>query len=73
MAATVTIISIGNSAGIVLPNEILARLNAGIGDTLYLHETPTGFEISPYDQASEDEVAKPLLTRFRDEFKNFAE
>ena len=47
MATTAKIIAIGNSAGIILPKETLARLNVEKGDTLYLNETPAGFQVSP--------------------------
>ena len=50
MATTAKIIAIGNSAGIILPKETLARMNVQKGDTVYLNENPTGFQISPYDE-----------------------
>jgi putative addiction module antidote len=40
MATTVKITTIGNSVGIVLPKEILARLHVEKGDTLYITESP---------------------------------
>lgn len=33
---------IGNSVGVILPKEVLARLNVDDGDALYLTETPDG-------------------------------
>ncbi len=36
------ICSIGNSTGIVLPQEVLNRLQVGKGDKLYLIETEDG-------------------------------
>jgi antitoxin component of MazEF toxin-antitoxin module len=45
MIATLKIIKIGKSAGIVLPDEVLAKLNAGIGDELEVVLTPGGIEI----------------------------
>ena len=41
MATTTKIIAIGNSAGIILPKEILARLNVEKGDAICLSETPS--------------------------------
>lgn len=41
--ATAKIIAVGNSAGIILPKEVLARMNVEKGDTVYIAETPTGF------------------------------
>jgi putative addiction module antidote len=75
MAATAKIIQVGNSAGIILPKEILARLNVGQGDTLFINETPAGFQISPYDQEFDTkmEVAEQVIRRYRDAFKKLAE
>lgn len=50
MATELKITSIGNSAGVILPKEVLEKLRVGKGDTLFLTETPTGFEISPLDE-----------------------
>jgi hypothetical protein len=36
------LIRIGNSIGAVFPNEALAKLRVGEGDTLYLIEAPDG-------------------------------
>jgi putative addiction module antidote len=33
---------VGNSTGIILPKELLARLRVEVGDTLYATETPDG-------------------------------
>lgn len=46
MNATVKITKIGNSAGVVLPKELLAKLRAGVGDMLYVSEAPDGIRIS---------------------------
>ena len=75
MATTAKIIAIGNSAGIILPKEALARLNVEKGDTLYLNETPAGFQVSPYDEefGAKMEVADRVIRRYRDAFKRLAE
>ena len=36
------LVKIGNSTGVVVPRELLARLRVGLGDTLYASETPGG-------------------------------
>lgn len=41
--------AIGNSVGVVLPKELLARLGVGEGDTLYAVETPEGVRLSTAD------------------------
>ncbi|MFZ0745857.1 MAG: AbrB/MazE/SpoVT family DNA-binding domain-containing protein [Terracidiphilus sp.] len=75
MTAAARIISVGNSAGIILPKEVLARLNVGKGDTLYITETPAGFQVSPYDEefGAKMEIADCMIRRYRDAFKKLAE
>ena len=51
------ITSIGNSAGVILPREVLERLKVGKGDALFLHETKEGYELSPYDPEFERTMA----------------
>lgn len=57
MNASLKITKIGNSAGVVLPREILARLRAGVGDTLYVSETPEGIRITASNPAFEAKMA----------------
>jgi putative addiction module antidote len=75
MAATAKIISIGNSAGIILPKEILARLNVGKGDTLYITEGPQGIRLMPLDQefAAQMEAAREVMRENRDVLQSLAE
>lgn len=37
---------IGNSAGVILPKELLARLRVDLGDSLYVSETPDGVRLT---------------------------
>ncbi|HZP04270.1 MAG TPA: AbrB/MazE/SpoVT family DNA-binding domain-containing protein [Terracidiphilus sp.] len=75
MATTTKVIAIGNSAGIILPKEILSRLNVQKGDTVYLQENLAGLQISPYDEefGAKMEVAERVVRRYRDAFKKLAE
>ena len=57
MNTTLKITKIGNSAGIILPKEVLARLRAAIGDTLYLSEAPDGIRLSASDPGFEAKMA----------------
>ncbi len=43
------ITAIGNSAGLILPRELLARLRLGKGDALHALETPDGIRLTVYD------------------------
>ncbi|TNE41402.1 MAG: AbrB/MazE/SpoVT family DNA-binding domain-containing protein [Sphingomonadales bacterium] len=57
MNASLKITKIGNSAGVVLPKELLAKLRAGVGDTLYVSETPEGIRITAADPSFEAKMA----------------
>lgn len=57
MNSSLKITKIGNSAGVVLPKELLAKLRAGVGDTLYVSETPDGIRITAADPSFEAKMA----------------
>lgn len=65
---------IGNSAGVVLPKEVLARLKVAKGDHLHLTETPDGYALSPYDPAFEEqmEAAREIMKRRRNALRELA-
>lgn len=48
---------IGNSAGLILPKELLAQLRVGLGDTLYATETPEGVRLTAGDPDFETKMA----------------
>ncbi len=50
---TLKLTQIGNSVGVVLPKELLARLKLEKGDTVFLTESPDGYRITPHDPAFE--------------------
>ena len=47
---------IGNSVGVILPKEVLARLKLAKGDTVYLTANPDGVTLSPNDPAFEAQI-----------------
>lgn len=49
MNATLKITKIGNSAGVILPKDVLARLRVGPGDVLHLTEAPDGVRLTAHD------------------------
>ena len=67
--------SIGNSCGIILPEEALAKLNVEAGETLYLKETANGFEISGADSEFEEEMqaARQVMTQYYDALRELAQ
>lgn len=74
MNATLKITKIGNSAGVVLPKELLARLRAGVGDTLYVTEAPDGIRITAADPdfATQMEAAERIMRRDRNVLRALA-
>ena len=66
---------VGNSVGVVLPKEALARLNADDGDAVYLTETTDGgFRITANNPefARKLKVAENLSRRYRHALKELA-
>ena len=61
------ITTIGNSAGVILPKELLARLRLGKGDELYALETSDGIRLAVYDPtlAEQMEVAEQVMRERR--------
>lgn len=61
------ITTIGNSAGLILPKELLARLRLDKGDALYAVETPDGLRLTAYDPelAAQMDVAKRVMREDR--------
>ena len=56
MAMQFKLKAIGNSVGLILPKEELARLGVQMGDTLTGVQTPNGIELRPYDPAFEQQM-----------------
>ena len=56
MATALKLTQIGNSVGVILPKEVLARLNLQKGDTLYLTDSPDGMRITPHDPVFEQQM-----------------
>lgn len=54
---TLKLTQIGNSVGVILPKEILARLKLEKGDTVFVTDTPGGVTITPYNETFEQQMA----------------
>lgn len=61
------ITGIGNSAGVILPKELLSRLRLEKGDELFALETPDGFRLTVFDPtlAAQLEVAEKVMREDR--------
>ena len=66
--------AIGTSTGVVIPNEMLARLKVGKGDALYAIETAEGYLLTPYDPAIAEEMklGERFMKEYHDAFKALA-
>lgn len=69
------ITQIGNSVGVILPKEVLVKLNVGKGDTVYLTEGATGgFNLTPYDDEFERqmEATRRIMKKRRNVLRELA-
>lgn len=73
--AVLQIRKIGNSVGLILPKELLARLKLKEGDVLHVVEqTERGLKLTPYDpkHAKAMEIARRAFRNYADTFKALA-
>lgn len=65
---------IGNSVGVILPKEVLARLKVGKGDSLFVTDLPDGVALRPYDEefVQQMEVAREVMKEYRDVLRELA-
>lgn len=75
MITTVKITSIGNSAGIILPKELLEKLRVSKGDTLTVTETPDGLGLTAFDEkvSRQMEVAEIVMRENRNMLRKLAQ
>lgn len=59
--------SIGNSVGVILPKELLARLGVGKGDTLFAVEVEDGLRLTTTDPdfAAQMDAARRIMKKRR--------
>ncbi len=53
---TLKLTQIGNSVGVILPKEVLARLKLEKGDVLHVTDTPDGVRLTPHDPVFEAQM-----------------
>jgi putative addiction module antidote len=65
---------IGNSVGVILPKEVLARLKVEKGDTLFLTDAANGVTLTPYDPEVEEQLklGREFMREYRDTFHQLA-
>ena len=75
MPTAVKITTVGNSAGIVLPKELLSHMNVEKGDTLFVTKTQDGIQLVPYEESfgAQMEAAREVMRENRDVLRKLAE
>ena len=71
---TLKLTAVGTSTGVVIPKEMLTRLKVTRGDTLFVVETPSGYLLTPYDPAVEEELkaGRKFMREYRETFRALA-
>lgn len=66
--------TVGSSAGVILPKDVMARLRVEKGDTLFLTESPDGYRITSYDPEFEEQMthARKFMRQRRDALRQLA-
>ena len=66
---------IGNSVGVILPREMLARLKLEKGDTVFVTDTAGGLTLTPYNPDFEAQMtaAREVMKRRRNALKVLAQ
>ena len=70
------LVAVGTSTGMVVPKDVLTRLNVGKGDALYIMESPDGsFRLTPYDPDFADKMdrADAIMRRYRNTMHTLAQ
>lgn len=72
--AALKLTQIGNSVGVILPKEVLARLKVQKGDTLYLTDAANGVMLTPYSAEFETQMtaARSVMKKRRNVLRELA-
>ena len=54
--AALRVIQVGNSVGVILPRELVAKLGVQKGDTLFASETPEGVNLSVRETSFQEQM-----------------
>jgi len=74
MSVTVKVRKTGNSMSVILPKEVLSRLNVKEGDELFMVETQDGYSVTRHDPkfAHTMEIAEQVFDRFKNAYRELA-
>jgi hypothetical protein len=56
----VKLIDVGDEVGVILPDEVLARLKLGLGDTVYVADARVGVMLTTQEQDVGEQRPGPL-------------
>ncbi len=72
--AALKLTQIGNSVGVILPKELLARLKVEKGDSLFWTEAANGVNLTAYDPefVSQMTEARRIMKKRRDVLRELA-
>lgn len=74
MAIKLKVRKVGNSLGVILPKEALAKMKVEEGQALYLTESPDGYRVTKGDDefSAQMAVAKDLMRRYHNTLRELA-
>ncbi len=74
MTKQLKLIKVDNSTGVILPKEVLARLNLEAGDMLSLGETPDGMTLRRENEAFDAQMneARTIMKEYRSALRELA-
>jgi putative addiction module antidote len=64
---TLKLTQVGNSVGVILPKELLAKMNVEKGDEIFITESPDGMRITPHnpDFEAQMKLAREIMKERR--------
>ena len=68
--------SVGTSTGVVIPKDMLARMNVGKGDVIFAVEEPGGgYRLTSFDPTFADKMAQAedIMKRYRNTLQTLAQ
>lgn len=68
------LIKVGNSVGVILPKQVLAKLGVTVGDSVNVVDTPEGLELRARDDrfAEQMAAAREVMARRRKALRELA-
>jgi putative addiction module antidote len=74
MMTALKLTQIGNSVGVILPKEVLARLKLEKGDMVFVTDAANGVTLTPYDPTLDEQLkaGREFMREYRDTFHQLA-